>query len=125
MTLQTIKCLPIVIKRETVISFWILSGELIHPLIALLKGYFSYLIIFPHIKRRRLEKYYVDIIKYIYDKYEYRIKGHEIQQLHSNFRKMTLAERSSMISSFCTKYEIEYLTYHAPIFEHNIFDEMA
>ena len=63
------------------------------------------------------------IIKYIYDKYEYRIKGHEIQQLHSNFRKMTLAERSSMISSFCTKYEIEYLTYHAPIFEHNIFDQ--
>ena len=50
-------------KRETVISFWILSGELIHPLIALLKGYFSYLIIFPHIKRRRLEKYYVDIIQ--------------------------------------------------------------
>ena len=63
------------------------------------------------------------IIKYIYDKYEYRIKGHEIKQLHSNFTKMTLAERSSMISSFCTKYEIDYLTYHAPIFKHNIFDQ--
>jgi hypothetical protein len=27
-----------------------------------------------------------------------------------------------MISSFCTSHEIEYLTYHAPIFRHNIFD---
>ena len=62
MTIQTIKCLPIVIKRETVISFWILSEELIRPMIVLLKGYFSYLIIFPYIERRRLEKYYLDII---------------------------------------------------------------
>jgi hypothetical protein len=49
--IQTIKCLLIVIKRETVISFWILS-ELIHPMIALLKGYFSYLIIFPYIAKK-------------------------------------------------------------------------
>jgi hypothetical protein len=63
------------------------------------------------------------IIDYIYDKYGYRIKGHEIQQLRSNIRKMTLMERASMISSFCTHHEIEYLTYHAPIFRYNIFDE--
>jgi hypothetical protein len=63
------------------------------------------------------------IIDYIYDKYGYRIKGHEIQQLRSNIRKMTLIERASMISSFCTHHEIEYLTYHAPIFRYNIFDE--
>jgi hypothetical protein len=63
------------------------------------------------------------IIDYIYDKYEYRIKSHEIQQLHSNIRKMTLTEHANIISSFCTHHEIEYLTYHAPIFRHNIFDQ--
>ncbi|MGA9171245.1 MAG: hypothetical protein WCF03_10690 [Nitrososphaeraceae archaeon] len=57
------------------------------------------------------------IIDYIYDKYGYRIKGHEIQQLHSNIRKMTLMERANMVSSFCTHHEIEYLTYLAPILD--------
>ena len=63
------------------------------------------------------------IINYLYEKYGYRIKGHEIQQLGSNIMKMTLSERTSIISSFCAKNEIEYLTYHAPIIIHNIFDE--
>jgi hypothetical protein len=63
------------------------------------------------------------IINYLYEKYGYKIRGHEIQQLDSNIMKKTLSERTSIVSSFCAKNEIEYLTYHAPIIMHNIFDK--
>ena len=63
------------------------------------------------------------IVNYLYEKYGYKIKGHEIQQVGSNIKKMTLSERTNIISSFCAKNEIEYLTYHAPIIMHNIFDD--
>lgn len=56
---------------------------------------------------------------------EYRIRGHEVQQLEEILKKTTLAERARMVSAFCSKNEIEYLTYHARIFEsgRNIWDE--
>jgi hypothetical protein len=63
------------------------------------------------------------IVNYLNEKYGYKIKGHEIQQVGSNIKKMTLSERTNIISSFCAKNEIEYLTYHAPNIMHNIFDE--
>ena len=63
------------------------------------------------------------VVNYLHEKYGYKIKGHEIQQVGSNIKKMTLSERANIISSFCAKNEIEYLTYHAPIIMHNIFDE--
>lgn len=40
------------------------------------------------------------VMKYICDKYAYKIKGHEIQQLHSNIRKMTLTERASKLQLY-------------------------
>lgn len=40
------------------------------------------------------------IVNYLYEKYEYKIKGHEIQQLHSNLRKMTLTERASKLQLY-------------------------
>jgi hypothetical protein len=64
----------------------------------------------------------VSIIRYIYEKHNYIIKGHEIHQLQSNIDKTTIAERAKNISSFCTKNEIDYLTYHIPILKQNIYD---
>jgi len=55
------------------------------------------------------------IIKVIYDEYGYRIRGHEIHQVSGVMRRTSLAERIEMVSRFCTKNEIECLTYHAPI----------
>jgi hypothetical protein len=63
------------------------------------------------------------IMSYIYEKYGYVIKGHEIQQLHSNIDKIGIAESANIVSSFCTKNEIDYLTYHIPILKQNIFDD--
>jgi hypothetical protein len=56
---------------------------------------------------------------------EYRIRGHEVQQLAGIVKKTTLAERAGMIADFFSRNEIEYLTYHAEIFENgkNIWDE--
>lgn len=36
--------------------------------------------------------------------------------------KTSIAERAETVSSFCTKNEIEYLTYHAPIIKESIYD---
>ena len=55
------------------------------------------------------------IIKEIRGEYGYRIRGHEIHQLSGLMRRTPLAERVEMVSRFCVKNEIEYLTYHAPI----------
>jgi hypothetical protein len=63
------------------------------------------------------------IISNIYEKYGYVIKGHEIQQLQSNIDKTGIAERANIVSSFCTKNEIDYLTYHIPILKQNIYDD--
>lgn len=37
--------------------------------------------------------------------------------------KTSIAERAETVSSFCTKNEIEYLTYHAPIIKESIYDK--
>ena len=65
------------------------------------------------------------IIKVIYGEYGYRITGHEIHQVSGVMRKTSLAERIEMVSHFCTKNEMERLTYHAPILGSgdNIWDE--
>lgn len=66
-----------------------------------------------------------DIIQVIKSQSGYRIRGHEVQQLSSITRNTTLAERVEMVSDFCSKNEIEYLTYHTQIFQNgeNIWDE--
>jgi len=63
------------------------------------------------------------IISNIYEKHGYVIKGHEIQQLQSNIDKTGIAERANIVSSFCTRNEIDYLTYHIPILKQNIYDD--
>ncbi|MEW6605104.1 MAG: hypothetical protein AB1351_10530, partial [Thermoproteota archaeon] len=65
------------------------------------------------------------IIQLIKDQSGYRIRGQEIQQLAGMMKETTFAERVGLITNFCSKNEIEYLTYHAPIFEpgENIWDE--
>lgn len=62
-------------------------------------------------------------MSYIYEKYGYIIKGHEIQQLQSNIDKTGTSERVNIVSSFCAKNEIDYLTYHIPIIKQNIYDD--
>ncbi len=37
--------------------------------------------------------------------------------------KIPLSERTNLVSSFCARNEIEYLTYHAPIIKANIYDK--
>jgi hypothetical protein len=54
------------------------------------------------------------IISYLYNKHNYKIRGHEIQQINTNIEKTTIAERADIVSSFCSKHEPDYLTYHAP-----------
>ena len=39
--------------------------------------------------------------------------------------KISLSERANLVSSFCARNEIEYLTYHAPIIKANIYDKKA
>lgn len=65
------------------------------------------------------------IIDTIQRQYGYKIRGHEVQQVASVMKKTMFGERVRMIANFCSKNEIEYLTYHAPIFEpgENIWDE--
>ena len=58
-----------------------------------------------------------NIIDTIQRQYGYKIRGHEIQQVASVMKETTLGERVEMIANFCSKNEIEYLTYHTPIFE--------
>lgn len=65
------------------------------------------------------------VVNSIFRKYGYKIKGHEVQQLDSIINKSTLAERANMIIDFCSKNDIQHLTYHTTIFENgeNIWDE--
>jgi hypothetical protein len=55
-----------------------------------------------------------NIISFIKEKWGYRIRGHEIYQ-RSNFGKSTVNDRARAVSSFCSKNDIEHITYHAPI----------
>ena len=64
-----------------------------------------------------------NIIKSIRQKFDYKIKGHEIHEISSNMEKIPLSHRVNLVSSFCARNEIEYLTYHAPIIKANIYDK--
>ena len=54
------------------------------------------------------------IISYLHNEYNYKIRGHEIQQINSYIKKTTIVERANIVSSFCSKHEVDYLTYHTP-----------
>lgn len=64
------------------------------------------------------------IIKNIRRRHGYRIRGHEIHQDRVVMNKHSLSERAGMVANFCSKNEIEYLTYHSPIYNdgENIWD---
>lgn len=55
------------------------------------------------------------IIAYIKEKFGYKIRGHEIHQRLQDLERHTLRERANLVSSFCSKNNIEYLTYHVPV----------
>ena len=65
------------------------------------------------------------IVKTIHSDYNYKIKGHEIQQTKQVMSSTTVNERVEMVSRFCVRNEIEYLAYHAPILGRgqNIWEE--
>ena len=62
-------------------------------------------------------------IKYIHQKFDYKIKGHEIHEIIGNMEKIPLSHRANVVSSFCARNEIEYLSYHAPRIKANIYDK--
>jgi hypothetical protein len=64
-----------------------------------------------------------NIIKSIRQKFDYKIKGHEIHEISRNMEKIPLSDRVNLVSSFCARNELEYLTYHAPIIKANIYDK--
>ncbi|HYA82910.1 MAG TPA: hypothetical protein VEH06_05600 [Candidatus Bathyarchaeia archaeon] len=64
-----------------------------------------------------------NIIKSIHQKFDYKIKGHEIHEIMGNMEKIPLSDRANLVSSFCARNDIEYLTYHAPIIKANIYDK--
>ena len=55
------------------------------------------------------------IISHVDHKWGYKIRGHEIHQTKRNMERLSLRERANLVSSFCSKNNIEYLTYHVPI----------
>ncbi len=55
-----------------------------------------------------------EIYSYIGKKYAFKIRGHEIHQSLEDLRKMSLIQRARLVTKFCTKNEIEYLTLHIP-----------
>lgn len=65
------------------------------------------------------------IVKMLDINYRYKIKGHEIHQTKGVMASTTLKERVEMVSRFCTRHELDYLAYHAPIFDRgqNIWEE--
>ena len=64
-----------------------------------------------------------NIIKSIHQKFDYKIKGHEIHEIIRNMEKIPLSHRANVVSSFCARNEIEYLSYHAPRIKANIYDK--
>lgn len=68
-----------------------------------------------------------NIISFVKKKWGYRIRGHEIHQ-RSNLERSTPRDRAHVVSSFCSKNDIEYVTYHAPIPRNegqSLFDERS
>jgi hypothetical protein len=52
------------------------------------------------------------IIFSIKEKWDYRIRGHEIHQVLKSVAP-TMRERANSVSSFCSRNEIDYITYHS------------
>lgn len=55
------------------------------------------------------------ILSYIENKYGYRIRGHEVHQNMEDLEKLTLRHRAHLVSAFCSKHDIEFITIHVPI----------
>lgn len=65
------------------------------------------------------------MIKTLREDCSYRIRGHEIHQTSHAMAAATLRERAEMVSRFCARNELDYLAYHAPIFDRgqNIWED--
>jgi hypothetical protein len=75
-------------------------------------------LIILQLKSTQEESALVDInktISQLKNKRGYKIRGHEIHQIRRNLERRTWRERALMVSSFCSRNEIEYLTYHVPV----------
>jgi hypothetical protein len=55
------------------------------------------------------------IISHVDHKWGYKVRGHEIHQTTRNVERLSLRERANLVSNFCSKNNIEYLTYHIPV----------
>jgi hypothetical protein len=55
------------------------------------------------------------IISHIKHEFGYKIRGHEVQQIQRNMESLSLKQRAPLVSNFCSKNDIEYLTYHDPV----------
>ena len=55
-----------------------------------------------------------NIISHIKEKSDYEIRGHEIHQVVKP-GTTSIRERALSVSNFCSRNEIEYLTYHSPV----------
>lgn len=56
-----------------------------------------------------------EIYSYIINEYQFKIRGHEIHQSLQDLKKLSLMQRANLVSKFCSKNDIEYLTLHVPI----------
>lgn len=66
-----------------------------------------------------------NIFSYIKNNYGFRIRGHEIHQSRDDLERLTMGERASLVSTFCSKYDIEFITFHVPIPRNmNIVDKL-
>ena len=53
-----------------------------------------------------------NIIKSIHQKFDYKIKGHEIVKIMENMEKTSLSDRANLFSSVCARNEISSFTTH-------------
>jgi sugar phosphate isomerase/epimerase len=67
------------------------------------------------------------IIRKVSDTTGRRIRGHEVQQIPSIFNKTSVRKRAEDIALFCRSNRIEYLSYHAIIYQRgeNLWDEKS
>lgn len=68
------------------------------------------------------------ILSYTENNYGYKIKGHEIHQNIADLEKLTLRLRAHLVSTFCSKHDIEFITFHVPIPRnegYSIFNELS
>lgn len=65
------------------------------------------------------------IIKILKKDCNYKVRGHEIHQMQDVMAATTLRERVDRVSRFCARNELDYLAYHAPIFDRgqNIWED--